>query len=119
MGSRLRTTHDFGFVTLDITAVVPEDAGVYMCRAYNAAGEAVSSTAMKVKTKSNIDGQPLIPESWEAIRLKEAAMNRVPEMFVDSTPQQAPVFTTHLQSYDKLHEVSTSSWKPKLNPAQI
>nr|XP_036671085.1 titin isoform X4 [Drosophila suzukii] len=104
MGSRLRTTHDFGFVTLDITAVVPEDAGVYMCRAYNAAGEAVSSTAMKVKTKSNIDGQPLIPESWEAIRLKEAAMNRVPEMFVDSTPQQAPVFTTHLQSYDKLHE---------------
>ncbi|XP_034137006.1 titin-like isoform X2 [Drosophila guanche] len=104
MGSRLRTTHDFGFVTLDIAAVVPEDAGVYMCRAYNAAGEAVSSTAMKVKTKANIDGQPLIPESWEAIRLKEAAMNRVPEMFVDSTPQQAPVFTTHLQSYDKLHE---------------
>lgn len=104
MGSRLRTTHDFGFVTLDIAAVVPEDAGVYMCRAYNEAGEAVSSTAMKVKTRANIDGQPLIPESWEAIRLKEAAMNRVPEMFVDSTPQQAPVFTTHLQSYDKLHE---------------
>uniref|UniRef100_A0A0K8UMS0 Regulatory protein zeste n=1 Tax=Bactrocera latifrons TaxID=174628 RepID=A0A0K8UMS0_BACLA len=104
MGSRLRTTHDFGFVTLDINAVVPEDAGVYMCRAYNAAGEAVSSTAMKVKTKSNIAGEPLIPESWEAIRLKEAAMNRVPEMFVDTTPQQAPVFTTHLQSYDKLSE---------------
>ncbi|GBP17592.1 Titin [Eumeta japonica] len=81
MGSRLRTTNDFGFVTLDINSVVPEDAGVYMCRAYNAAGEAVSSTAMK-----------------------EASMNRVPEMFVDTTPQQAPVFTTHLQSFDKLSE---------------
>uniref|UniRef100_A0A1I8N5F2 Ig-like domain-containing protein n=2 Tax=Musca domestica TaxID=7370 RepID=A0A1I8N5F2_MUSDO len=104
MGSRLRTTNDFGFVTLDISSIVPEDAGVYMCRAYNAAGEAVSSTAMKVKTKANIAGEPLIPESWEAIRLKEASMNRVPEMFVDTTPQQAPVFTTHLQSYDKLSE---------------
>lgn len=31
-------------------------------------------------------------------------MNKVPPMFVDMTPQQAPVFTTHLQSMDKLVE---------------
>ncbi len=32
MGSRFQTTHDFGFVTLDISSVIPEDSGVYMCK---------------------------------------------------------------------------------------
>lgn len=104
MGSRFRTTHDFGFVSLDINSVVTEDSGIYMCRAINLAGEAVSSTGMKVKAKSSIMGDTLSPDSWQQIQLKEAAMNRVPDAFVDATPQQAPVFTTHLQSYEKLVE---------------
>uniref|UniRef100_A0A182WJ15 Ig-like domain-containing protein n=1 Tax=Anopheles minimus TaxID=112268 RepID=A0A182WJ15_9DIPT len=104
MGSRFRTTNDFGFVTLDINSVVAEDSGVYMCKAINRAGEAVSSTTMKIKSKASIAGEPLLPEAWEKIQLKEAAMNRVPDMFVDTTPQQAPVFTTHLESHDKLQE---------------
>lgn len=104
MGSRFRTTNDFGFVTLDVNSVMPTDSGMYMCRAINQAGEAVSSTAMKVKAKESISGEPLLPESWEKIRLKEAAMNRVPDSFVDQTPQQAPIFTTHLESHDKLVE---------------
>nr|XP_029725955.1 titin-like isoform X8 [Aedes albopictus] len=104
LGSRFRTTNDFGFVTLDINSVVSEDSGVYMCKAINKAGEAVSSTMMKIKSKSSIAGEPLLPEAWEKIQLKEAAMNRVPDMFVDTTPQQAPVFTTHLESHDKLQE---------------
>lgn len=104
MGSRFRTTNDFGFVSLDINSCVSEDSGVYMCKAFNLAGEAVSSTAMKVKSRSSIAGESLLPESWQKIQLKEAAMNRVPEMFIDSSPQQAPVFTTHLQSFEKLVE---------------
>lgn len=103
-GSRFRTTHDFGFVTLDINSVVAQDAGLYMCKAINKAGSTVSSTSLKVKTKSTIVDQAMRPESWEQIQLKEAAMNKVPEMFVDSGVQQAPIFTTHLKSYDKLVE---------------
>lgn len=49
LGSRFLTTHDFGFVTLDISSLVREDSGVYMCKAINQAGEAVSSTSLKVK----------------------------------------------------------------------
>uniref|UniRef100_A0A8W7P610 Ig-like domain-containing protein n=1 Tax=Anopheles coluzzii TaxID=1518534 RepID=A0A8W7P610_ANOCL len=75
-----------------------------MCKNINRAGEAVSSTTMKIKSKASIAGEPLLPEAWEKIQLKEAAMNRVPDMFVDTTPQQAPVFTTHLESHDKLQE---------------
>lgn len=103
-GSRIKTTHDFGYVTLDIASAITADSGVYMCKAINNAGESVSSIAMKVRAKSNIVGESLLPESWEKIQLKEAAMNRVPELFADSVPQKAPVFTTHLQSYDKLIE---------------
>jgi hypothetical protein len=50
-GSRFHVTHDFGFVTLDIHSVITEDSGVYMCKAINSAGEAVSSTSLKVKCK--------------------------------------------------------------------
>lgn len=104
MGSRFRTTNDFGFVTLDIASTITEDSGVYMCKAINKSGEAVSSAAMKVKSRSNISADTLMPDAWQKIQLKEASMNKVPEMFVDTKPQQAPVFTTHLQNYDKLAE---------------
>lgn len=48
--------------------------------------------------------EALQPDSWEKIQLKEAEMNKVPEMFIDIRPQQAPVFTSHLQNQDRLAE---------------
>ena len=36
-------------VTLDIASTVAEDSGVYMCKAFNKAGEAVTSTSMVVR----------------------------------------------------------------------
>lgn len=48
LGSRFTTNHDFGYVTLDIMKCVPEDSGVYMCKAINNAGEAVSSCTTRV-----------------------------------------------------------------------
>lgn len=50
-GSRITKTHDFGFVSLDMTHVRDEDEGVYMCRASNALGEAVTTASMRVKSK--------------------------------------------------------------------
>ncbi|EEB18956.1 conserved hypothetical protein [Pediculus humanus corporis] len=104
MGSRFRVNHDFGFVTLDINSTVTEDSGVYMCKAINSVGEAVTSTSLKVKPKSAIVGDALHPDAWQKIQLKEAEMNKVPAKFVDTAPQQAPVFTKHLQSFEKLVE---------------
>lgn len=52
-GTRFKTTHDFGHVTLDINSVVPEDAGVYMCKAVNKAGEAITSTSIKIIGESS------------------------------------------------------------------
>lgn len=49
--SRITTTHDFGYVSMDITHVRDEDEGVYMCRASNPLGEAVTTASMKIKSK--------------------------------------------------------------------
>lgn len=51
IGSRIAKTHDFGYVALDMTHVRGDDDGVYMCRASNPLGEAVTTASMKVKSK--------------------------------------------------------------------
>jgi hypothetical protein len=51
IGSRITKTHDFGFVALDMTHVRGEDEGVYICRASNALGEAVTTASMKIRSK--------------------------------------------------------------------
>jgi hypothetical protein len=51
LGSRITRTHDFGFVALDMTHVRGEDEGVYICRASNALGEAVTTASMKIRSK--------------------------------------------------------------------
>lgn len=47
-GHRYRTTHDFGYVALDILWAYAEDSGTYMCKAINKLGEAVNTCQLKV-----------------------------------------------------------------------
>jgi hypothetical protein len=41
--------HDFGSVILTVTGVTVHDAGVYMCRAVNEHGEAVTTAQIDVQ----------------------------------------------------------------------
>lgn len=50
-GHRFRTTHDFGYVALDILYTWGEDTGTYMCKATNLLGEAVNTTTINVQCK--------------------------------------------------------------------
>ena len=52
-GHRFRTTHDFGFVALDILGAYAEDSGTYMCRAVNKLGEAVNTATVTVQGRIN------------------------------------------------------------------
>ena len=56
--NRMRTTHDFGYVSLDILNAYKEDNGTYMCKATNQLGEAVNTCSVEV-----ISGQSLIMDS--------------------------------------------------------
>ena len=51
-GARLRSTFDFGLVTLDIMSLRGDDSGIYTCRAVNQMGEAVSTCTLKVEGRS-------------------------------------------------------------------
>ena len=65
-GSRVKTINDFGIVVLEIYPVYPEDSGEYVCKAINAAGEAVTSTQLSVAPKEGIEYQPQLPPSIAA-----------------------------------------------------
>ena len=51
LGSRIKTSLDFGLVTLDIASLRSSDAGIYTCKAVNMNGEATSTTSIKVQGK--------------------------------------------------------------------
>uniref|UniRef100_A0A913I9R6 Ig-like domain-containing protein n=1 Tax=Strongyloides stercoralis TaxID=6248 RepID=A0A913I9R6_STRER len=62
IGSRVKTINDFGFAVLEINPVYPEDSGEYTCRAFNKAGEAVTSTTLTCDNKENIIRHSQLPE---------------------------------------------------------
>jgi len=49
-GSRIGTVFNFGYVALNINGLRHTDSGVYMCKAINAKGEAMSTATLKVKS---------------------------------------------------------------------
>ena len=51
LGSRIKTSIDFGLVSLDISSLRASDAGIYTCKAVNMNGEATSTTSIKVQGK--------------------------------------------------------------------
>lgn len=57
-GHRFRTTHDFGYVALDILYVYGEDTGTYMCKATNKLGEAV--TTCNVRAQREFSGRIIL-----------------------------------------------------------
>ncbi len=49
-GHRFRTVYELGFVSLDILYAYPEDAGEYMCRAWNRIGEDTTRGSLTCKS---------------------------------------------------------------------
>lgn len=53
-GHRFRTTHDFGYVALDVLYTYADDSGTYMAKATNLLGEAVNTCQITVGGKIHI-----------------------------------------------------------------
>lgn len=71
-GHRFRSTHDFGYVALDILYAFAQDSGDYICVARNALGEAQSATSVQVASKDTLFLDPQHPNSWQRIQEIEA-----------------------------------------------
>lgn len=48
VATRFTASKDFGYLTLDLSHTLAEDAGIYTCKATNAKGEAVTSGSLKI-----------------------------------------------------------------------
>ncbi|CAN8024063.1 unnamed protein product, partial [Ixodes persulcatus] len=99
-GSRLLANQDFGFVTLDIVSGIAEDSGVYMCKAVNKAGEAVTSTSLRVKGRSGVLLDSHHPEAYKQTQKFEYDSSRIPETWSQEKPKVHPVFVQHLNNIE-------------------
>lgn len=54
-GTRIRSTFDFGLVTLTVNGLRPDDSAIYTCKATNLLGEAVSTCTLKVEGSNRND----------------------------------------------------------------
>lgn len=73
-GHRHKTIHDFGFVSLDISSVYPEDSGEYVCRAKSPKGEAITRATVSVKARPSLITTSQLPTTTSM------AVNRMIEM---------------------------------------
>ena len=116
MGSRVRASHDFGFVTLDIMQCIPEDSGMYTIKAKNLSGESSSSFALHVGGKGGILGDSMHPESFRKLAQLEEAKGRRPADEVDVGPDQPPVFMDQLNKVDPVTEGESVLLAARLEP---
>lgn len=97
--SRIHTVCDFGYVALDIGKLVSADSGEYVCKAFNALGEARSVVNVSIAAKGSLDLSSQRPEGLDKIKQLESRGRNAKEEEI--TTFQKPVFTTALQNVVK------------------
>uniref|UniRef100_A0A7I4YU80 Ig-like domain-containing protein n=1 Tax=Haemonchus contortus TaxID=6289 RepID=A0A7I4YU80_HAECO len=93
-GHRFRTFYDFGFVSLDILGVYPQDSGEYTCKAENALGSVETKTKISCNPKDAILGQVQHPKSYQRIQEIEAPKPKPQEL--PEAPKEVPTFVKQL-----------------------
>ena len=113
LGSRFREGHDFGFVSLDISHVLPEDGGQYSCRATNNLGQAVCSANLSVRANQKIVKETLHESALQQINYLESQRSNGAEE--EGFTSQAPVFTAQMRDVQVV-EGSPAHFEAKLVP---
>ncbi|KAG8239895.1 hypothetical protein J437_LFUL019488 [Ladona fulva] len=130
-GHRFRTTHDFGYVALDILYTYAEDSGTYMAKATNKLGEAVNTCTIKCSghrirtvhafgmvvleilgTKIEDTGE----YTCRATNKWGQAEISVTLECVEKQKGQKPQFTTHIKSLENLKDGESAHFECTLIP---
>ncbi|OZC07058.1 hypothetical protein X798_05950 [Onchocerca flexuosa] len=114
--NRYRHENDFGNIMLTIVHVLPEDSGVYTCKAVNKQGEAATSATVKVAGYESIVRDTQHPVSWEKIQILEtpAVIEEVEEVI----EKEKPRFLTQLESVTDIPEGSIVHLEATFQPAR-
>lgn len=94
--SRITAIFNFGYVSLNILQLRAEDAGSYTVRAVNRLGEAISTSTIRVISRSTVTADLGIPEQ---------------QRYIEQTEQLEAYQRQQHQKY--VHEVAESSSKPE------
>lgn len=113
-GHRFRTTHDFGYVALDILYAFAQDSGEYACVARNSQGEARSTTLLQIAGRGSILDDTQHPESWQRIQELEAPKPQADEPIPDAPA--APAFIEPLQNLER-REGQPAYFQTRVEPA--
>ena len=116
MGHRFRTTHDFGFVSLDILGAYTEDSGTYMCKASNQLGEAVNTCSVEVVGGKSLMLDSQHPEGWEKVQRMEKRSAAHGRLEVEDMPVGPPHFVTDLMGQTSCAEGQIAHFEAQIEP---
>lgn len=107
LGSRMHTSDDFGFISLDLDWTFARDSGEYLCRAVNPWGFATTRAKLVCKGKRDIVLESQLPKGIDATRLSELERGPVKE-----TPTPDVVFDGPPRFIKKLSNFTITESEP-------
>ena len=114
-GHRFRTTHDFGYVALDILYAYAEDSGTYMCKATNKLGEAMNTCSVQVLARKGLLLDSQHPEGWEKMKNLESRGSYA-RMEVEDLPVGPPHFVTEFMGIATMCEGQIAHFEAQIEP---
>ena len=120
--SRIGTLFNFGYVSLNINGLRLEDAGTYICRAVNAAGEAFTTTTLRVSATVDLTAMTGIAEQEAYIKkvqqLEQYQASKTMMTRQESTvePTQPPEFQTSIKDQLEVREGGFAHFEARLEP---
>ena len=123
--SRIATMFSFGHVSLHVSGLRAEDAGTYVCRAVNAAGEAVSQCTVSVRVTQDLTDSTGIMEQRQYIEktemLERQQQSKAQGTLLNRTesvvePTQPPEFKTPIKDQLGIREGAFAHFEARLEP---
>uniref|UniRef100_T1GPM1 Ig-like domain-containing protein n=1 Tax=Megaselia scalaris TaxID=36166 RepID=T1GPM1_MEGSC len=114
-GHRFRTTHDFGYVALDVLYVYGEDSGTYMCKATNLLGEAVNTCSIRVLNRRSMILDSQHPDALEKIQKLESRVVST-RSEVEDLPISPPSFSVQLRGTTEIYEGESAHFEAQVQP---
>jgi titin len=119
--SRITAIFNFGYVSLNILHLRAEDAGSYIVRAVNRLGEAMSTSSIRVISKTGVTSDLGIPEQQayiQKVEELEAYQKYQHTKFVEETPDsiQRPEFRNPIKDQLNIREGGFAHFEARLEP---
>lgn len=119
--SRITAIYNFGYVSLNILHLRAEDAGSYTVRAVNRLGEAISTSTIRILSRSTVTTDLGIPEQQryiEKVEELEAYQKHQHQKYVHEVVESAakPEFKTPIRDQLNIGEGGFAHFEARLEP---